>query len=209
MTQQSGHTKETPEHKVVVKLTDDQRFQVLMAQLTERYQAWHQMRTRSMEFTLWILGLSVAASWNLLQEPCDLLPQRIATTGFVFALGGAAAYFLLSLARGVRTNREALVNVETALGTHQEDAFLGHKSVLPPEYKNAKARASAHFFTLYALLLTTAVYLLAAIWLPCTPSPEPDRNKPATECSIRSAGQPSRPEAQNTTTTKTKGRPHD
>jgi hypothetical protein len=208
MTQQKINSNEIPEQNAVVDLTDDHRVQVLLAQMNERYSAWHQMRSRSMEFTLWILGLSVAASWNLIQEPCHLLPQRIAATVFVIALGGAAAYFLLSLARGVRTNREALINVETALGAHGQGIFLRHKSVLPPEYKDSKPRASAHFFTLYALLLTTAVYLLAAIWLPCTPSPEPDRNKPATECSIRSAGQPSRPEAQNTTTN-TKGNPHD
>lgn len=191
----------------VVELSDDQRFQFLVAQMNERYQAWHQMRARSMEFTLWILGLSVAASWNLIQEPCDLMPQRIAATGFVLALGGATAYFLLSLARGIRTNREALINVETALGAHEKDIFLLQKSVLPSEYKDPKPRVSAHFYTLYALLLTTAVYLLAAIWLPCIPPPE-SQDKPATGCSIRSTERPSRPAAPNTTNNQTKGSPH-
>ena len=162
----SNDGETAPEVPPIVQLSLDQRFQVLLAQLNERYQAWHHMRARSMQFTLWILGLAIAASWKLLQEPCGNLSQRAAATGLVLLLGGAAAYFLKSLARGVRMNREALINVETALGAHHKGAFLHDKAILPPEYKGTRPRPSSHFRTLYALLLVMLMYLLSAIWIP-------------------------------------------
>ena len=157
----------------LVTLNDDQRFQVLMAQLAERYAAWHHMRARSMQFTLWILGLAVAVSWKLLQEPWSDLYQRTAATLLVLMLGGASLYFLTSLARGVRKNREALINIETALGNHRSGAYLRAKAVLPAEYMDTKPRASSHFRTLYVLLTVTSVYLIAAIWSPvCCDAPD-------------------------------------
>lgn len=168
----SGNIEKDVGHIEGIGLSDDQRFQVLMAQMNERYQAWHHMRARSMQFTLWILGLAVAASWKLLQEPCSGVSQRIAATALVLLLGGAAMYFLKSLQQGVRTNREALINVETALHAHDRGSYLSDKAILPDEYKDARPRASSHFLTLYALLAVTSIYLLAAIWFPACPAPD-------------------------------------
>ena len=86
----SKNEKSTTEGSAVIQLSADHRFQILVAQINERYQAWHHMRARSMQFTLWILGLAVAASWNLLQDPSGHHSQRIAATGLVLLLGGAA-----------------------------------------------------------------------------------------------------------------------
>lgn len=156
----------TNEGKNEPGLTNEQRFQVLMAQLQERYAAWHQIRSRSMQFTLWILGLAIAGTWNLLQNPCSFYQQRFASSALVLLLAFTATYFLASLARGARTNREALINIETALGNHKNRQFLADKPLLPVEYQDTKPRASSHFRTLYALLAVTSLYLLVAIWLP-------------------------------------------
>lgn len=157
-------------------LTNDQHFQVLMAQLEERYAAWHQIRSRSMQFTLWVLGLAIAGTWNLLQNPCSFYQQRFASSALVLLLAFTATYFLASLARGARTNREALINIETALGNHKNGQFLSDKPLLPVEYKDTKPRASSHFRTLYTLLGVTSLYLLVAIWVPfssCTSESSP------------------------------------
>lgn len=170
----------------LVTLSDDQRFQVLMAQLGERYSAWHQMRSRSMQFTLWILGLAVAVSWKLLQEPCADSYQRIAATVLVLSMGGASLYFLTSLARGVQKNREALINVETALGNHATGQFLQERAVLPAEYTDTRPRPSSHFRTLYTLLTVTFLYLLAAIWSPACRGRHKDRASPKNAVTARS-----------------------
>lgn len=169
--------EKTSEHETA-PLSSEQRFQVLMAQLNERYQAWHHMRERSMTFTLWILGLAIAVSWKLLSAPCSSMLQRIALSVFTLALGAAAFHFLKSLARGVHNNRCALINVETALEVHQQGRHLPDKAILPKEYTTTKPRASAHFFTLYILLAITGAYLMASIWLPLTPKKVQPNNSP-------------------------------
>lgn len=141
-------------------LTDDQRFNVLIVQMQERNQAWHKMRERSMQFTLWILGLAVAASWHLLQNPCDGLGQKCAMTGLAVALAVVSFYFLQALNRGVGKNKEGLINIERELGLHDDK-----RPVLPEEYQKVKHGWSSHFRTLYALLVVTLLYLLAAIWV--------------------------------------------
>jgi len=60
------------------EFTDNQKVQILLSQMNERNQAWHKMRERSMQFTLWILGLAVAASWRLLQSPSSVIWQKAA-----------------------------------------------------------------------------------------------------------------------------------
>jgi len=173
-----------------LQLSEDQRFQFLIAQMNERYQAWHHMRERSMQFALWIMGLSIAASWHLLQEPCSGAPQRLAVTALVLSLGCAAGYFLKSLACGVRANREALINIETALGSHAQGVFLAGKAILPPEYKDTRVRPSSHFLTLYVLLAVTALYLLAAIWIPALFAPRICREQDASFCLCLDADMP-------------------
>jgi hypothetical protein len=108
----------------VVPLKEEQRIQILIGQLNERYQAWHQMRDRSTQFTLWFLGLAVAASWKFLQEPSGDLLQKAAATTLVLLIGCAAFYFLKSLSGGLRTNREVLIKTETALGLHSRGTIL-------------------------------------------------------------------------------------
>ena len=133
-------------------LTNDQRFQVLMAQLEERYAAWHQIRSRSMQFTPLVLRLAIAGTWNLLQNPCSFYQQRFASSALILLLASTATYFLSSLARGARTNREALINIETALGSHKNGQFLSDKPLLPGEYKGYEAPRKFTF--LHALYLT-------------------------------------------------------
>ena len=173
----SKDNKTTEKVTEAVPLKEDQRIQILVAQMNERYQAWHHMRDRSTQFTLWILGLAVAASWKFLQEPSDNLIQKAAATILVLLLGGAAFYFLKSLAGGVRTNREVLIKIETALGVHSRGTILHDKVILPPEYKDMRPRPSAHFCTLYVLLLVISIYLLTAIWIPSPLSPGQSRGK--------------------------------
>lgn len=160
-----------------IPLGENQRVQILVAQMNERYQACHQLRDRSTQFTLWILGFAVAASWWLLQEPSGNLFQNVAATALVLILGFSAFYFLKSMGGGFRKNREVLINIETALGLHTRGTILQDKIILPPEYKNTKPRASAHFSTLYVLLLITSIYLLSAIWIPLLLSKRQSQNK--------------------------------
>jgi len=173
----SKDKKTTENVTEAVPLTEEQCIQIMVAQMNERYQAWHHIRDRSTQFTLWILGLAVAASWWLLQEPSGNLPQKVAVTILVLLLGGAALYLLKSLARGVSESRKILINIETALGLHSRGTILPDNTILPPEYKETRPRPNAHFCTLYVLLLVISIYLLTAIWNPFSLSPGQSQGK--------------------------------
>ena len=50
----------------MIKLDDNQKLQVLMIGLQERYHASHQIRGRSIQFALWISGMAIGLSWLLI-----------------------------------------------------------------------------------------------------------------------------------------------
>jgi len=147
-------------------LSQEQQFQVLMAQLQERYVAWHHIRARSTHFTLWIVGMAIVLSWKLIESPCPNVPQKITVTVMVILLSTVSIYFLSGLATGCKHTRRALIRIETALGAHEPNYYLHGEALLPNQYKNTKTRPSSHFLTLYALLTVTVGYLLFAIWMP-------------------------------------------
>lgn len=148
------------------RFTHDQKIQILLSQMNERNLAWHNMRDRSMRFTIWILGLSIAASWQLLQQPCDCTWQKFAVTALIVILGSAALHFLRGLSAGASANRKVLINIEAALGLYDEGAFLPGRSLFPSAYKDSKASLNDHFSTLYILITAVCVFLLIAVWLP-------------------------------------------
>ena len=199
MTTDKKESKKSP----LVLLTQEQQFQVLMAQLQERYSAWHHIRERSTQFTLWIVGMAIALSWKLIENPCANVTQRIAATLLVTLLSAVSVYFLGGLATGCKHTRNALIRVETALGNHTENYYLHGDALLPRQYESTKTRPSSHFLTLYALLTVTASYLLFAIWVPAQKTTQfPENTSPVV--AMRGA-----PQFQSESTTNQKGGSHD
>jgi hypothetical protein len=69
-----------------MKLTDEQKFEVLKAELDERYNAAHKIRERSTQFTLWLSGMAIGLAWLLLSQNPLSSAQRTALTFLVLAL---------------------------------------------------------------------------------------------------------------------------
>ncbi len=63
-----------------MKISEERKIDVLLAQLQERYDALHKMRDRSMQFVLWILGLGLGMSWLLIKGTALRWPQQWAIT---------------------------------------------------------------------------------------------------------------------------------
>lgn len=150
-----------------IELDPNQKFQVMLAELQERYNASHQIRERSVRFTLWISGMGIGLGWILVSKEIRL-PQQLALTLLIVALFFGAAYFLAGLGRGFRKNREAMIRCERALGMHEPGVYLAERSLLPKEYCQTKCRWSDHFRTLSLWLLIVAASLLILTWSgPC------------------------------------------
>lgn len=145
-------------------LDHQQKFQVILAQLQERYDAAHKMRARGVQFTLWISGLAVGLSWILINKGPLPLTQQVGVTMLAAALAFGAIYFLSALAKGFHKNRQAMIRLESALGLHSEGVFTSQGVILPPDYRNAKRRWSDHFNSLMVWLAVVALALGVLIW---------------------------------------------
>ena len=155
---------------VIMHLTEDQKLQVLLAELQERYTASHKMRERSIQFTLWISGMAIGLGWLLISQTDLGLSQRVALTLLIAALFGGTLYFMLGLLRGFRKNREAMIRSERALGMYDSGVYLADTSLLPAEYSRTKRKWSDHFCTLCVWLILVAVSLFILTWTCPNPS---------------------------------------
>jgi len=147
-----------------LELSAEQKLQVLLTEIKERYDAAHKMRERGTRFTIWISGMAIGLAWILVQQESLTLQQRSALSALVIALTVGAGYFILGLRCGFRSNRETMIQVEDALGLFDSGVYLDDRSVLPAAYKATTGKWRHHFRILFAWLLLTAISLLALTW---------------------------------------------
>ena len=143
-----------------MQLSEEKKIDILMMQLGERYTALHQMRDRSMTFTLWLLGLGLGMAWLLMCEVTLDAVQILFTILLLCVLAASSILFLRGIQRGFSKNREIVIGLETALSLYDNDAYGLAAPVLPKEFSSSKCRWSGHFETLYALLATMFLILI-------------------------------------------------
>ena len=148
----------------MMQLNHDQKQQVLLAVLQERYSASHKIRERSIQFTMWISGMAILLGWLLITERALGLSQRVALTLLILPLFAGTIHFISGLARGFRKNREVMIICERALGLHDSGIYLKDCPLLPTEYNRTKRKWSDHFFTLTVWLILMAGALFMLTW---------------------------------------------
>ena len=148
----------------MLQLKDDQKIQVLLIQLQERYTAAHKMRERSTRFTIWLSGMAVGLAWLLISQKTLMLSQRLALTLLIAALWTGAGVFILGLRKGFQSNRRAMIKSERALGMYETEIYLKEGSLLPSAYKTINSKWNDHFSTLCIWLCVVALSLLILAW---------------------------------------------
>jgi hypothetical protein len=148
----------------MIKLNDDQKLQVLMIALQERYNASHEIRGRSIQFALWISGMAIGLSWLLIYQSSLELFQQIALTLLIGTLFLGTIYFIAGLRKGFSNNRKAMVRCERALLMHDSGVYLADEPLLPKEYSKTERKWSDHFRTIYVWLIIVALALIILIW---------------------------------------------
>ena len=163
----------------------DKKIDIALAQLAERYTAIHNMRDRSMQFTIWILGLGLALAWLLLSEIALTPIQTRALLTLLVVIPFASHLFLRGISIGFNNNMAIARRLERALLLLEPGAYLTAKPILeekfageqPPAPKHLLGRVihsvihikpSGHFFTLNCLLITVFLSLfLLTLANPC------------------------------------------
>lgn len=157
-----------------MNLNDDQKVQVLLSQLQERYSAAHNMRERSTQFALWISGMAIGLAWLLISQPGMTLMQRIALTLLIGALSAGSFIFLKGLQQGFNNNRKVLIACEKSLKMYESEAYIGECSLLPEVYAGKNRRWSDHFNTLIVWLSIVILSLVILTWTcPQAPAANP------------------------------------
>ena len=148
----------------MMQLKDDQKTQVLLIELQERYAAAHKMRERSTRFTIWLSGMAVGLAWLLISQNILEFSQRLALTMLIVTLCTGSGVFILGLRKGFQSNRKAMIKSEQALGMYEPGVYLREDSLLPAEYKQTKGKWNDHFSTLCVWLCFVALSLLILAW---------------------------------------------
>lgn len=151
-----------------MKISEEKKFEILLAQLQERYEALHKMRDRSMQFVLWILGLGLGMAWLLIDEITLTCSQQRAITCLLILLGFATFWFIYGIERGFKTNRQIMIRLETALRLYEQDFYDIHECILPASFAKEKRKWTDHFKTLYVFIITVFIALIILTWTnPC------------------------------------------
>jgi len=147
-----------------MKISEEKRIDVLLAQLRERYDALHKMRDRSMQFVLWILGLGLGMAWLLINEAGLSSVQRLFLTILLIVIGFAVWFFVHSIARGFKANRQIMIKIEKVLKLYEKDYYGMTESILPTEFSRQRIGWTGHFSTLYMLIIVVFITLIVLTW---------------------------------------------
>ena len=151
-----------------MEISEEKKLEILLAQLQERYQAMHNMRDRSMQFVIWIVGFGLGMAWILIDETILTIAQRISITLFLFFIAIAILVFVGDIHRGFKVNRHVTIKIETALKLYEKNFYNMNETILPEEYSYKNKGKVGHFRTLYLVIIIVFLLLTLLTWLnPC------------------------------------------
>jgi len=140
--------------------------EILLIALQERYLSLHTIRERIQIVALWILGLLVAGAGWLFQADLDIgLAEKISLSIGVFILWMVLRSYFKDLERGFNGQRRVLIKIEDALGFFKEGYFDNSEdSLYPISWKEV---TDGNFIkNNYNLIALGFFFLIASILLP-------------------------------------------
>ncbi|MDO9545682.1 MAG: hypothetical protein Q7J07_02900 [Pelolinea sp.] len=149
-------------------ISGEKKVDVAVSQLAERYTALHNMRDRSMQFAVWILGLGFVMAWLLISEVALTPLQTYLTFAFLVVIGVASFLFVRGIHIGFKNNMAIAARLEEALMLFEAGTYHRTLPVLNGDFNSKKFKPTEHFFTLYCLLAAVYLFLvLLVIVNPC------------------------------------------
>jgi len=145
----------------------EQKVQILLAALGERYTSLHNIRTRVESTGTWIIGLSLGAGGWLLQSSASItgLQKAVLIVGVIGAFIVFRFFYLADLRRGFCAQQRVAAKIETALGLFLPGHFGVEDSIYPAKWKNAgTTKSDGKFFnSTYLLVYVATTFLIFSI----------------------------------------------
>lgn len=157
-----------------MEIKDEDKVNVVLSLLRERYNASHKMRERSARFTIWIVGLAFTVIWFLLLKgPTFTSSQKLALAVLVAVIGGLAFWHQVAVDKGFHRNRSTIITMEEALGAYKEGLYADQKTLLPAEYRAivkfpSRRSLTYHFVITYLWIAVVLIALIVLILLSAT-----------------------------------------
>jgi hypothetical protein len=149
-------------------LTNDQKLQVLMRALEQRYRAIDNIRDRVQNVCLWILGLFATGGGILLKAgiPLSLTNKFSLSIMIVVAVLALRIFYFRDLERGFRAQQRIQARIEEVIGLSRKGVF-GNDSIFPEEWAVAGTqKGKGRFFSHnYLLIYLGTIFLLCGIWI--------------------------------------------
>lgn len=150
-------------------LTKEQKVDVLLHALEERYKSIHIIRDRVQNISLWILGLFITAGGWLLQSNSILeTKERVFFTVIILtSVIVLRAFYLRDLEKGFKAQQQIQAKIESALGLCEAGVFIPTDSIYPSEWAKSgtKVGKGKFFFHNYLLIYLGTAILLVSIWV--------------------------------------------
>jgi hypothetical protein len=151
-----------------ITLSSEQKIEILLKALEERYKSIHIIRQRVQNMCIWTLGLFVTAAGWLMQSPKELAVKEkiIFTLIILITIMVIRAFYLNDLEKGFKTQQQIQARIENVLGLCKSGIF-SKDSIYPESWKKAGTdEGKGKFFSHnYLLIYLGTLFLLISIWL--------------------------------------------
>src|SRR3989338_4548637 len=151
-----------------MEIDDNQKVNVLLSALDERYKSIHIIRERVQSVGIWALGILLGAGGWLIQSDTTLTyPQKVlGIVGFTTAFIALRFFYLEDLQKGFKGQQRAAACIEKVLGLFTPNFFNDSSDPIYPEswQKSGTEEGDGKFFnSTYILLYVGVTFLLIAI----------------------------------------------
>jgi hypothetical protein len=151
-----------------ITLSSEQKIEILLKALEERYKSIHIIRQRVQNMCIWTLGLFVTAAGWLMQSPKELAVKEkiIFTLIILITIMVIRAFYLNDLEKGFKTQQQIQARIENVLGLCKSGVF-SKDSIYPESWKEAGTEngKGKFFFHNYLLIYLGTLLLLISIWI--------------------------------------------
>jgi hypothetical protein len=141
-----------------MKIRDEEKINVLIHALDERYKSIHTIRERVQTVSIWILGILLGASgWLFQSNTCFSLYQKIFSVVLLSIVWVALRWFYFDdLQKGFNGQRQVAAKLEKSLGLFGEGIYAdSNDSIYPKTWEKSGQKGSEgkFFANTYNLLI--------------------------------------------------------
>ncbi len=177
-----------------MQIKDNEKANIVLNLLNERYNASHKIREQSEKFTIWVLGFAISViGFLLFKSPGLALLQKIMLSVIAIIIVALTGWRQYALYKGFIANRKVMITLEETLGVYDVGTYIESKTLYPDRYRQidripSRKGLTYHFYVTFALILSIFLLLIVLIWASPTNKQPPKKSDSGKTIEFRSSG---------------------